>query len=166
MSSSSRARQPNEAPLVLCPSQDEVLNLCSLAAPHCSLCAPSCSPDAPLLRPFAPSLLPLKRPCSLSQPEMATLDPKFGVYIIYIYIYSISELRLICDLLTWVPPLYSRVNVYFINMLSLYSPMLPRCFPTFPLSHSLLFSCYCVLTSLNESVQSACFGCSLERSRL
>lgn len=43
---------------------------------------PRCSPGAPLLRPLAPLLLPLKRPCSLSRPGTAILDPKFGVYII------------------------------------------------------------------------------------
>ena len=35
--------------------------------------------------PLAPSVLPLKRPCSLSRTEPATINPKFGVYIIYIY---------------------------------------------------------------------------------
>ncbi len=39
------------------------------------------------------------------------------------------------------------------------SLVLPRCSPVLPLSHFLLFSCYCVLVSLNESVQSACFRC-------
>ena len=58
-----------------------VLPICSLSAPPCSL--------------IAPSVLPLKRPCSLSRPGRATSDPKFGVYIIYIYIYYIHpELRI------------------------------------------------------------------------
>ena len=30
-------------------------------------------------------MLPLKRPCSLSRTETAISNPKFGVYIIYIY---------------------------------------------------------------------------------
>ncbi len=34
-----------------------------------------------------PLLLPLKRPCSLSRTETAISNPKFGVYIIYIYVY-------------------------------------------------------------------------------
>ncbi len=35
-------------------------------------------------------MLPLKRPCSLSRTEMAISNPKFGVYIIYIYLYPIE----------------------------------------------------------------------------
>ena len=42
-------------------------------------------PVAPLILPRAPSVFPLKRPCSLSRPGTAISDPKFGVYIIYIY---------------------------------------------------------------------------------
>ena len=55
--------------------------------PRCSLNAPLCSLRAPSLRPFAPSMLPLKQPCSLSRPRIAIPSPKFGVYIIYIYIF-------------------------------------------------------------------------------
>jgi len=47
--------------------------------------APPCFLSASLLRPLAPSLLPLKRPCSLSRTETAIPNPKFGVYIMYIY---------------------------------------------------------------------------------
>ena len=38
-----------------------------------------------LLRLLASSMLSLKRRCSLSRPGTAISDPKFGVYIIYIY---------------------------------------------------------------------------------
>ena len=48
--------------------------------------APSMLPRAPSLLPLAPSVLALKRPCSLSRPGTAIPNPKFGVYIIYIYI--------------------------------------------------------------------------------
>ena len=41
---------------------------------------PRCSLDAP-------SMLPPKRPCSLSRTKTAISNPKFGVYIIYIYIH-------------------------------------------------------------------------------
>lgn len=54
MSSPNRAGQPNQASLMLCPSQNEELNLCSLAAPDCSLCAPSCSLDVPICSPMLP----------------------------------------------------------------------------------------------------------------
>jgi len=47
--------------------------------------APPLLPPAPSLLSPAPSLLPLKRPCSLSRPRTAISNPKFGVYIIYIY---------------------------------------------------------------------------------
>ncbi len=39
----------------------------------------------------APSVLPLKRPCSLHRTETAILNPKFGVYIIYIYIGGVAD---------------------------------------------------------------------------
>ena len=61
------------------------LPLCCALPPLCSL---RCSLGAPLLRPLAPLLLPLKRPCSLFRPGMAIANPKFGVYIIHIYIES------------------------------------------------------------------------------
>lgn len=41
----------------------------------------------PSVLPLALSLLPLKRLCSLSRTETAIPNPKFGVYVIYIYIY-------------------------------------------------------------------------------
>jgi len=63
-------------------------SFCSLATPQCSLGAPPCSLDAR-------SMLPLKRPCSLSRPRGAVPDPKFGVYIIYIYIY----IAIFCEIL-------------------------------------------------------------------
>ena len=53
--------------------------------PRYSLVLPRCSPPAP-------PLLPLKRPCSLSRTETAIPNPKFGVYIIYIYIFESSHL--------------------------------------------------------------------------
>ena len=43
-------------------------------------------PLAPSLFPPAPSVLPLKRLCSLSRTETAATNPKFGVYIICIYV--------------------------------------------------------------------------------
>ena len=55
-------------------------------APWCSLLLPL----APLLLPRAPLLLPLKRPCSLSRPGTAISNPKFGVYIVYIYLCRIQ----------------------------------------------------------------------------
>jgi hypothetical protein len=54
------------------------------APPHRSLFAPSVLPPAPSVLPLAPLLLPLKRPCSLSRPGTAIVNPKFGVYILYI----------------------------------------------------------------------------------
>ena len=82
---------------------------CAAALPHsvpsmlppCSLYAPSLLPLTPFMLPpapscslllprcslAAPSLLPLKRLCSLSRTKRAITDPKFGVFIIYIYIY-------------------------------------------------------------------------------
>ena len=70
----------------------------SCAAPLCFLGAPSvlprCSLNAPSLRPLARSVLPLKRPCSLSRSGTVIPNPKFGVYIIYIYIHiSLPLLR-------------------------------------------------------------------------
>ncbi len=53
--------------------------------PHTPPVLPRCSLDAPLLRPLAPPMLPLKRLCSLSQSKRVILNPKFGVYIIYIH---------------------------------------------------------------------------------
>ena len=38
-----------------------------------------------MLRPFALLLLPRKWFCSFSQTETAVVNPKFGVYIIFIY---------------------------------------------------------------------------------
>ncbi len=58
------------------------LSTCSLAA---RLPLP-CSLKARSLLPLALPLLPLKRPCSLSMTERAIDNPKFGVYIMYIYI--------------------------------------------------------------------------------
>jgi len=75
------------------PSYSLLLPLCSPMLPHAPPVLPRCSPGAPLLRPLAPLLLPLKRPCSLSRPGTAILDPKFGVYIIDIY-YIHPELRI------------------------------------------------------------------------
>ncbi len=57
-------------------------------APALPLYAPLCSPSAPPCSLDAPSMLPLKRPCSLSRTKTAIANPKFGVYIIYIYIGS------------------------------------------------------------------------------
>jgi len=37
-----------------------------------------------------PPVLPLKRLCSLPRTEAVIRDHKFGVYIIYIYIYAVS----------------------------------------------------------------------------
>ncbi len=48
-------------------------------------CAPSNAGFAPPCSPHAPSLLPLKQPCSLSRTETAIPNPKFGMYIMYIY---------------------------------------------------------------------------------
>lgn len=59
--------------------------------------APSLLPLAPSLLPRAPSVLPLKRPCSLSRPGTAILDPKFGVYIIYIYAFGKNLSLRRCD---------------------------------------------------------------------
>jgi len=53
-----------------------------LVLPQCSPCSPSALPCAL----SAPSVLPLKQPCSPSRPKKAITNPKFGVYIIYIYI--------------------------------------------------------------------------------
>lgn len=55
------------------------------------LCSPPCSLDAHSLRPLAPSLLSLKRLCSLSRPGTVIVNPKFGVYIIDIYICTSSS---------------------------------------------------------------------------
>ena len=99
----------------------------------------------------------------------------------YILVYSIPEPRPTRDpSLTQASLLCSPSDDRFVDVLSLCSPMLPRCSPllsrcspllphcslvlplcspVLPLSHFLLVSCYCVLTSLNESVQSACFEC-------
>ncbi len=60
-------------------------------APSVLSLAPSVLPLAPSLLPLAPSLLPLKRPCSLSRPGRVIPNPKFGVYIIYIYIYIVMH---------------------------------------------------------------------------
>ncbi len=87
-------RLPPTAPLH-CP----VLPLCSLSAPPVLPRAPSMLPRARSMRPLAPSLLPLKRPCSLSLPGMAILDPKFGVNIMYIYM---------CQKIRW--PSAKRLN--------------------------------------------------------
>ena len=61
------------------------------AAPlHCPIVlpfAPSMLPLAPSVLSLAPSVLPLKRPCSLSRPGTAIPNPKFGVYIISIFMY-------------------------------------------------------------------------------
>lgn len=54
------------------------LVLCSCAAPPCSL-------RTPRVLPHAPSVLPLKRPCSLTRLKRVVSNPKFGVYMIYIY---------------------------------------------------------------------------------
>ncbi len=50
---------------------------CSPLLPYCSLCSPSPLPHVP----------DLKRPCSRSGPKTEADDPKFGVYIIYIYLF-------------------------------------------------------------------------------
>lgn len=70
---------------------------CSLYAP---LCSPFCSPvllSAHLILFYAPSvlslMLSLKRLYSLSRTETSTPNPKFGVYIKYIY-YIHPELRI------------------------------------------------------------------------
>jgi hypothetical protein len=73
----SQFRLPPAAPLH-CPT---VLPLAPSVLPP----APSVLPLAPSLLPPAPSLLPLKRPCSLSSSKTVIPNPKFGVYIIYIY---------------------------------------------------------------------------------
>ena len=66
-----RLSEEPEPLLLLRPYAPSVLPRCSLAAPFCSLTAPS---KAALL---------------LSHPGRAIANPKFGVYIIYIYIYII-----------------------------------------------------------------------------
>ena len=63
---------------------------CRQMLPLAPTVLPPASPhsfDTPPYSLNAPSLLPLKRPCSLSRTETVILDPKFGVYIIDIYIY-------------------------------------------------------------------------------
>jgi len=143
-----------------------------LLLPCCSLDAPSCSlvlPRAPSLLPWCSSLLPH---CSLSRSKMTTRNPKFGVYILYIY--SFPEPRLTRDqLLTHASPLCSPAKAYFVHLLphcspcslaarscsppcSLHAPsLLPRCSPS-ATSYSLAV---CtdgrVLASFNERVNSA-----------
>jgi len=63
----------------------------TLQRPALPYIAPPCSPMAPSPLPPAPSLLPLKRPCPLSRTETAIPNPKFGVYIMYIYIYTSQQ---------------------------------------------------------------------------
>ena len=75
--------EPFEAPTCCAPA----LPLYGPPAPSLLSPAPSLLSPAPSLLPRAPSVLPLKWPCSLSRPGTAILNPKFGVYIIYIYIY-------------------------------------------------------------------------------
>ncbi len=61
----------------------------SPAAPlHC----PIVLPLAPSLLSPAPLLLLLKQLCSLSRLKTAIINPKFGVYIIYIYSNPIKQL--------------------------------------------------------------------------
>ena len=57
------------------------------AAPLNCLVFPLCSPVLPRAPSMlgAPSVLPLKRPCSLSRSGRVICNPKFGVYITYIY---------------------------------------------------------------------------------
>lgn len=64
--------------------------------------APSCS----LVLPAAPSLLPLKRPFSFSSPGRVILDPKFGVYIIYILLLQGNSLAYRCSM----SPLFACVD--------------------------------------------------------
>ena len=52
--------------------------------PPALLVLPQCSRSAH-------AVLPLKRPCSLARTEVVTHDRKFGVYIIYIYIYPAAH---------------------------------------------------------------------------
>lgn len=47
--------------------------------------APPCCHGALWYSLDAPLVLPLKRPCSLSRTKGAITDPKFGVYMKYIY---------------------------------------------------------------------------------
>ena len=69
----------------------EAPTCCAPALPLYGPPAPSLLSPAPSLLPRAPSVLPLKRPCSLSRPGTAILNPKFAVYIIYIFNYIISN---------------------------------------------------------------------------
>lgn len=96
-----------------------------LLLPCCSLDAPSCSlvlPRAPSLLPWCSSLLPH---CSLSRSKMTTRNPKFGVYILYIY--SFPEPRLTRDqLLTQASPLCSPAKAYFVPILSICSLTAPH----------------------------------------
>ena len=55
----------------------------SSVLPQYFLSTPSVLPQYSL---STSSVLPLKRPCSLSRPGTAIPHPKFGVYIIYIYV--------------------------------------------------------------------------------
>jgi len=67
-----RRRKPFQAPPICC-------------APYCPIVLPLAPLAPPVLSP-TPSVLPLKRPCSLSQTKTVIPNPKFGVYVIYIYI--------------------------------------------------------------------------------
>ena len=108
---------------------------CSLIALPCSFIAPSLLSLALSLPPPAPSMLSLKQPCSLFRTETAIPNPKFGVYIIYIYIYNFPEIRVIRNLLlTWALLLYSRAKARFVPLLAFSSLILafgslilPRC---------------------------------------
>ena len=77
-SSSRRLGDPFHAPIYCAPTPPH-------SAPSCSLGAPSCFLGAPSVLSLAPSVLPLKWPCSLSRSKAVISNPKFGVYIIYIY---------------------------------------------------------------------------------
>ncbi len=61
----------------------------TLQRPALPYIAPPCSPHGSLAAP--PSLLPLKRPCPLSWTKTAIPNSKFGVYIMYIYIYTLQQ---------------------------------------------------------------------------
>jgi len=83
--------------------------------------------------PLAPSLLPLKRPCSLSRSKTATTNPKFGVYIVYIYKFqrslniSVAHARLqqypigphffgtICSVLMYLPSLSRQTTSIWLS---------------------------------------------------
>ncbi len=90
----SESRQQEAEPGSSTRSQNRLLpscSPCSLGAPPAPSVLPLCSLCAPSVLPPAPPVLPPKRPCSLSRSKTAIPNPKFGVYIIYIYIPYVSN---------------------------------------------------------------------------